>query len=533
MGDEAEDKFAAYRKGVGNFRKAFGQDAPKTSGYDTSAKGSEIAKVASAESGVEPGVGLYDRFRESTKGLGKGIMGAGDAFKQWQDNHPAVKWALSPGNAVGTFAPGAALAVHAMNGVSSSILPGEKPKSANDVAFERSEQPEYSRVGPPSAVNGLPVSELPSVAKTMQASPLAGPQGDTSPFGSDKRLQGAQLDQLADHSGLQEKKSEEGEAHLQTLGVKAGQFQELAQAQAIAANAEKTAAEEAEKEQLTAEENWHKASDEASKMGVDPGRFYKNKDAGFWISMIVGSVASGMLSGLSSDGKNPFMDSVREMVRADIGAQETGIQQGWKKVKGLETAYERARVRGTDRITATIRQYDSTLQALQTDMQGRLLKATIPEQRANIEASLQALQLERDGMRVKMEEYWKQVKEHRAAAAASAANAAAERQWRHAKEMRRTPRTTPRLASSLARAREAESSASDSSSRAWTKRTASKRVCSPQIRKRESRSRRLYRTMRSSWARSMRSQSFARSVAPSVASTTSTTRSGPPIGNAE
>lgn len=364
------------------------------------------------------------------------LQSAGKSYSAFENDHPALKWGrmalpmvLSPGGAIDAIRPAGMAVDNAINGQT-------KEQSAANVFGPETSKFDYQKMG----VN---TSALPLTAASMAPSAVSGPQaasgtgGFQVPGGTDKSVYEAQQDYVADHSGLQEKKGEEASAHLQAMGVRADQFQELAQAQTLAANAERQAVDDAEKEQLKAEQDWHTAQDETAKKGIDPGRFYKNKDAGFWISMIIGSVASGMLSGLTQDGKNPFIDSVRDMVRQDIGAQETDINQGWKKVKGLETAYERARQRGVDRVTATLRQYDATLSALQTDMQGRYERATIPETKARLEAGLQALQMERDGIRIKNEEYWRDIKARRAAAAAAAANAAAEKAFQHALAVRK------------------------------------------------------------------------------------------------
>lgn len=379
--------------------------------------------------GTPPAPSQYDRFREMARSAvaeGAGLIDGADAkFKAWKAEHPAAQWAASQAGLVShALGPTAGLGYDLWN---------SGPHVRNPTSFERG-TPTRDPVSFERDTPGVAAGSLPDAPMRPKMAAGMGPGGDVAAgYGSDKGIMNAQLNQIADQSGLQEKKSEEASAHLGVLGVKADQHQEFAQAQAAAANAERQAVDEAEKEQLDHETKWQEASDEAAAMGVDPGRHFKNRDGVFWLNMLVGSVASGMLSALQNQNTNPFMDSVRETVRQDINAQEKGIEQGWRKVKGLETAYERARQRGADRITATIRQYDKTLEALQTDMQGRLVKATIPEVKANLEAGLQAIQIERDGMQVKMEEYWKQVKGQRAAAAA----AAADRAWRHAVEMRK------------------------------------------------------------------------------------------------
>lgn len=378
----------------------------------------------------------YDRFREQVRNRvaeGAGLIKPLDnKYKEFRSSHPFL-------DAIPDAAAAYSGAMMGPIGMAASALaPSTRIGTRNPTSFERGPgQPERAAAGAPeeasTSARGVNISSLPdpSGPSLYQRSAVSGVEGG-SEFGTDRRIQNAQLNELADKAGYQEKKGEEAAAHLGYLDEEAGYFQRIAGQKKIQADAEMRAAETTQKEQEEQETKIQQANDELSELGVDPGRHFKNRDMGFWLTMTIGAVAGGMLQAMNNLGSNPFIDSLRETVRNDINAQERNIDQKGKKLKGLETAYERMRARGADRITATIRQYDKTLESVETEIKGKLAKARVPEVKANLEAALQSIQIERDAQATKMEEYWKSVRDQRMAAARSAASAAYERSLRFA-----------------------------------------------------------------------------------------------------
>lgn len=350
-------------------------------------------------------------------------------FRQWKEQNPALAWGVSQlPLAAHALGPNAGLAADVAGIAGVGSPPVRQPTS-----FERDQRPTPEAPSEP----GVPVAKLPDappIPTPPKMSAGMGPGGDVyEGYGTDKGVLHSQLNTTADMGNLQEKKWEEYGHKLAGMNTAADLMGEHAEQQRRGAKAYSDSVAQSEKEQLDAETKAQQASDETAAMGTDPGRYLRNRDAGFWINMMLGSVASGLLSAMQGrGGENPFMDSVRQTVKQDIDSQEQAIAQGWKKVKGLETAYERARLRGADRVTATQKQYDMVLQALETDAKGRLMKAQIPEEKARLEGLLQSLQIERDQENTKLQEYWRQIRESRARAAAAAANAqrTAERQSR-------------------------------------------------------------------------------------------------------
>lgn len=371
--------------------------------------------------GTPPAEPLYDRFRAQVAGAAGGAEDAVGKFQAWRNANPMAKWSTGPA-APFLLGPAAGRAVQiGQSGmppqhIKVEPLPAEAPPR-DITSFERNPD-----------VPTASVSALPGAPLKPRMGPGMGPGGDIY-----QGVYNAQDDMLADMSALQEKKGDEYVAHLKTLNTAADMEQEVAQQQRVGARAYEGAIQAAEKEQTDSETKWQQAADETASMGVDPGRYFRNRDAGFWMTMMVGSIASGVLSAMQGrGGENKFMDYVRATAHDDIAQQDKAIDQGWRRVKGLETAYERARMRGVDKVTATQKQYDLHLMALQTDIKSRLMKAQLPEEQLRLEGALQVLQLERDQESLKIQEYRKAVVEGRARAAAAAASAqhSAERQAR-------------------------------------------------------------------------------------------------------
>ncbi len=351
-------------------------------------------------------------------------------LKEWRDNNPAVGWASGPAAPALLGPAGTVLQTAQMGPAPQHISATGVPPTRDPVSFERTPPAGYDGGAPmpttsPQQLPNAPM-KAPAMAPGMGPDPYEG-------YGTDKGVLHSQQDTLADLSGLQDKKSEEYSAHLASLKTAADMEQEVAAQQRAGAAAYKSSVDQEDKRQQAQEQKISQATDSAAAAGVDPGRFFKNRDTGFWLSMMIGSVAGGYLSAVPGNGgKNAFMDSIRDMQDKDIKSQETAIDQGWKKVKGTETAYERMRANGVDKTTATLKQADLTLAAIQTDIKGRLMSSQIPEEKARLEGALQTLQIERDKYATTIQETWRATRESRGRAAATAAMAqhAAERQAR-------------------------------------------------------------------------------------------------------
>jgi hypothetical protein len=222
-------------------------------------------------------------------------------------------------------------------------------------------------------------------------------------------------------------KADAAQAHVDAQDVLAEAQGDIAQNRRDAFAYLDDASRKIDREQRDKETEIETLYNQAADKGVDPGRHFRNMDTGTKVAFAVGAVASGMLSAMQGSAGNPFMDAFREHVRFDIAAQEKDIDQAWKRARGAETAYERMRIRGIDQVTAGLKAYDMHLASLEKDLQARMTKATIPEIRANLQAALEAAQMERQVMADNLEQYAKNVRSQRAAAAA----AAAERRFQH------------------------------------------------------------------------------------------------------
>lgn len=384
--------------------------------------------------GVQPEPSVEDRFRDLIKksyGAQKqAVSNEADAassivdrLKQYRAENPMGQWGQDTALRLGMPAADAARTGYGMaqwlsKETSAPVAPGAQPTPP--------QPPQPAADGGPPVTPGIDVHSLPDAAPMQpKMSAGMGPGGDVyDGYGTEKGLLHAKEDVLAGAQNQVDIKGDEYAARLKAMDTHADLTHELAAQQAYAGQAYQKAVDQEDARQQDQETKIQQATDETAARGLDPGRYFRNRDVGFWITMAVGAVASGMLSALNGGhGQNPFMDSVRAMAHEDLDAQEKAIDQGWKRVKGMETAYERMRMSGVDRVNATQKAYDTHLQALQTEIQSRMEKAQLPAEKANFQAALNAVQQERNGVAVQMQEYYKNIRDGKARAAAAAANA--------------------------------------------------------------------------------------------------------------
>jgi hypothetical protein len=397
---------------------------------------------AQGEYGQDPAPSVADQFRDLVKKAGTGAkkglgydadaaQGITRSFQQYRDGQmsPFDQWA---NNATVALNPAASFGRDAASvvkyGPSTWLQKQTTAPAAPGAQPTPPEPPQPAADGGPPVDKGVNPNDLPNALTgppTYRMGAGMGPGGDVyEGYGTEKGILHAQQDVLADTGHQQELKGDEYTARLKGMATHADLTHEVAAQKQFAAEAYKKAVDSEDVRQRDQETKIQQATDDTAAMGVDPGRSFRDRNVGFWINMAVGAVASGMLSALNGgQGQNPFMDSVRGMVQQDIAAQEKGIEQGWRRVKGMETAYERMRMSGADKVNSTQKAYDLHLEAIQTEIQSRMEKAEIPAQKAAYQQALQAVQVERDGIAFKMQEYWKNIRDTKARAAAAAAQA--------------------------------------------------------------------------------------------------------------
>jgi hypothetical protein len=387
-----------------------------------------LAQAARDASGYTSAMALKDRATAIVPSL----HDASAKFQQYRSENPlvdAIPGAVA-GYTGGVMGPiGTASAAMMPSGAVGS--PGRRPGLAAAGAAGESTPPAGTPPpgAPPAAppapgiTPGVDVESLPKAAppKMFMGTGVGGGAGSgevgEKDLGTLKGIRGAQRDLEAEQGGVIAKRGEEYEGRMDALKVEAENFATAAEAKRIQVEAEKSVVEATQKEQEEHEAGTQKAMDEVSKKGVDPGRLMKNKSVFQWIAMFIGAAAGGAI------GSDKMMEGIRSEIKDDIDAQETDIKQGWKGVEGRKTAYEHMRVRGVDKLTANVRQYDKTLEAVELDLKAKLANATLPEQKAKLEGALQAMQAERAGNQVQIQEYWKGIADKRASAAAAAASA--------------------------------------------------------------------------------------------------------------
>ena len=344
------------------------------------------------------------------------------AYKDKSDQklaeNPLPSWAggmANVGAAVGSPAVAVGQAVHGLR--------GEEPQRVTVPAPDTTTSPggSFTRPGEPpvTSASALPDANVP-LKPAMGAG--MGPGGDTA---TEKAVRGSQQDYLGDLGGLQAKKEETYAAHLKGMETTSDLQQEAVERGKVAAAEYQRVVDEDQQARANKDLEVQRAQDEATSKGIDPGRYYRNRDVGFWINVGIGSVASGMLAAMNGGSGNAFTDQMNKMVNDDIHAQEVGIQQGLRKAQNAETAYERMRMRGIDSVTAAFKQHDWTMQSIQDELKARLGKAQIPEEAKRLEEALQEVQIKRDQETVKYNEYWNNIAHQKASAAAAMAAAQA------------------------------------------------------------------------------------------------------------
>lgn len=358
---------------------------------------------------------------------------ADDRVRQWQADHPLGNYALQLPNLVSG-------AVSPWSAVGQSVAPKGPPlpsPSGINPQTPTTPQPMMPKEGQPWTAEavpgqqGVPVGNLPNASTTPSAG--GGRSTPGSGLGSDKAIQNTQRDQISGAQAIVDKKMDEGSAAITYLGKSADAQGEAAVLHNIYANAQKQAGEETFKEQEDFEKKKSDAIDKAAKMGVDPGRVFRGREAASAIILAIGGAVAGFYQGMTNGAENQFVKTVQQIVQTDIQDQDKEIAQADKHIAGMETTYQNLVRRGVDKRAAIDTYYGQVLDSSLAQLNAALAKAKIPEQKANIEGHIQALQNERTNLDRGMQEYWKNINDKRAAAAA----AAAERLFRHGLEMRK------------------------------------------------------------------------------------------------
>lgn len=402
--------------------------------------GTPNGQVASPDQPMAtPPPSMADRFRAAVNaGVPQPLKDFDQAFRQAQADHPALNWGVNVAPkalAGGVMGPAAGAVANAP----AALAPNAQPFPSG-VAASRGEAAGAgiaagTNVPPPAPPTrpSVPVASLPNAPPKPVMFGGTGPGGGAG-LGSDKALQGAQNDVTSGQQALVDKATETAGAKLKALDYEADAKSAAAAAQRIFAEHQKAVDEGIVKEQSDYEQKMADERDKAAKLGIDPGRVFKNRSTGTWVLMSIGALAGGALSGLKGT-PNSFIETLRGVVHDDIDAQDKDIQQAWKKVGGMQTTYENLVRRGVDKRAAQNAYLGQVLDSIKGELQARIQKAQLPAEKANYEAAIQSLENERSAMDVRMQEYWKQIYDRRSAAAASAAAAAAERLFQHSAKL--------------------------------------------------------------------------------------------------
>lgn len=379
-----------------------------------------------------------ERFKQAVAdSVPQGAKDADKAFRQWLADHPLANWGVqqAPSALSGVMLPGGPLGAAALGAM--------KPKM--DLPPPSGTTPAKAQPASPSGPENLtPIPNQPAYvagAKPLPMVPLApgqsmggaGPAAGTR-LGTDKGIQNAQNDVIAGQQALVDKNTELAGAKLAALDYAADAQSAAAGAKRIFAEHQKAVDDAVAKEQGDYEQKIADEREKASKLGIDPGRTFKNRSTGTYVAMAIGALASGALSGLQGT-PNSFIDTLRGIVHDDIDSQDKDIQQAWRKVGGMQTTYENLVRRGVEKRAAQNAYLGQVLDSIGGELQARLQKAQLPAEKANLEAGIQSLQNQRSALDVQMQEYWKGIYDRRSAAAASAAAAAAERLWQHSTKL--------------------------------------------------------------------------------------------------
>lgn len=394
----------------------------------------QAAPKEPAEALVQQAGGEYDAFRNAAKGVGDAVL-PGDNFARFKGEHPYVAWGADQIGPMAARTLGGEIGAQAYSRLNPATIQPGQPSSPADGAGLVQPPASLPQASPPLGGQMQNVNFAADPRLSIQTGSST-PAPDYEGAGTDQGVRESQKRGLSIGRDMVQSKTDEASGAMGAFVQQGQNMHDFAQAQALSAYAVKQAADDVDREQVESETHFQKAVDDSASRGVDPGRSFKNRDVGFWLIAGIGAIASGMLSAVNGQAGNPFMDAMRQMVNADIGAQETDIAQGWKKANAQQTAYMNARARGADKVTATIRQWDQVLTATKMDLEAKLQQAKTPEEQARLQAGVQAVGMEMEANQTKYQQYWQQKKESRAAAAAAAATAAAKTTWEHAMQMR-------------------------------------------------------------------------------------------------
>jgi hypothetical protein len=112
---------------------------------------------------------------------------------------------------------------------------------------------------------------------------------------------------------------------------------------------------------------------------IDSNRLFKNMDTAGSITMGIGAVLSGMMSGLRGGGPNEFMQSVDRLVDRDVADQQSAIEGKKSGLAARQSMYNQLLQQTGDRHLAAMQLKSLQLQAIKQKTAAQIKAAGTPE----------------------------------------------------------------------------------------------------------------------------------------------------------
>lgn len=175
---------------------------------------------------------------------------------------------------------------------------------------------------------------------------------------------------------------------------KASAYRSEAMAQEQAAGEIKQVQQEGNAEAAAAMERSKDLTAKAGKLEAKGRSFWGDKDAGFKITALIGSMFGGALAG-SQGGPNRFMDGIDRMIAREDKQHQDKIDGLRKDAKSEVTFHDLALTRTKDRVEQSLMARDMALQSVGSSLQARLADLGDSEAAVGVGEALAAVEQKR------------------------------------------------------------------------------------------------------------------------------------------
>ncbi len=171
----------------------------------------------------------------------------------------------------------------------------------------------------------------------------------------------------------------------------------------------------------------NRMNQEVATSKVDSKRLFKDMGAAESITMGIGAVLGGMMSGLRGGGPNEFMQSIDRLVDRDVADQQSAIDNKKGAVAARQNMFSQLLHQTGDRRLAEMQLRNLQYESIKTETQAKADALKVPEVLAKSDMARAAIDEKQEALKTAMLERKQMLLQQAAAARANAAAAAEEK----------------------------------------------------------------------------------------------------------